>query len=468
MAWGAMMFQNNKLFLLVFLSLPGCASLPRHLLNPATQDIADHFNEIIDKQIDSNIRRIAKNPNATPSYVTITTGTFQNTDSITPNLSFPLSANLETDTAPAAITTTTKIVQNGAGLTTSSETDTATPSPATSNTTKHTMGAQTLGLSAMAQWQQGWTATPLIDPDAIRRQKEIYRYFTGWESYVDFFDRYPIQKAAGSGINIVLYSKNDQNVNISQHVQYDVDPTYLRPPSCIFCVAQYSDSGINLSCTTKTINSIEEAQQEAAYAAQVKIQANNQKLTLALSVAQQKITSGTLSKLKPDDIVKSQKNALAIYELVAANFSDKIPSDDYVKSNVQQTRNYSGQICIYVTVNKQLMHRDKYNTDQPNSDEYIAKSAHDKDFNFNRNDALTLVKSSSAPWVQSGLETGRSYYGYAFGELVPFILEASSIGSPSSPSGTNGAGSGNPGKATPAKTPSPQAPTQVQNVGGSG
>jgi hypothetical protein len=179
--------------LVVVLMASGCAS---DQLNFNTLDIASSVSDVYLRQALDNFGHIIKNDDAVPSQVDILAGTVQTTNSITPNLTFPLSSMV----ASAVAATTTK--------------------------TTTTAGAS-LGIMAADNWQQNWNITTVSDANQLRNLRALYRY------------------------EIVANTKIEEEYHVPYHYGtsgiLERDPFFLTRPQCVICIARNSLQTIDFS-----------------------------------------------------------------------------------------------------------------------------------------------------------------------------------------------------------------------------
>src|SRR5262245_9046233 len=135
----------------------GCASTQ---LNYNTADLASSFNSLTKRQIFFNLAQALTDPDFVPSQATISVGTAQSLNSITPSISEPLSN---------AVTTTTRVATAvGRGAVRNDFLATAVTAP-----------ASTFGLQAVDAWNQSWTMSPVNSSTQLRRLRALYQFATG-------------------------------------------------------------------------------------------------------------------------------------------------------------------------------------------------------------------------------------------------------------------------------------------------
>jgi hypothetical protein len=156
------------------LTLTSCASSQ---VNYNTLDIASTYDQLITKQVTFNLRKTYENPYGIPAFVKVSNQTATTQNSITPTFTLPL-----TDQITTAL--------NGVGA-------------LTSRTSQFT--GKSLSLSAVDQWNQTYTLSPIVDPDQLRRLQTLYQYvtktippFAGRDADYVFESTYPIIETSGS------------------------------------------------------------------------------------------------------------------------------------------------------------------------------------------------------------------------------------------------------------------------------
>lgn len=162
--------------------LNGCASKQ---LNFNTQDIAGSVSDFYMNEALDNFGRLISNPYAVPSQVDILVGTAQTSNSITPNLTFPL----------------THMFASAVGSTTSRTT---------------TIAGASMGIMAADAWQQNWNITTISDANQLRNLQALYRH----------------EIIAGSDITTeyIVPVHYDYNASLVE------DPFFRIPPHCVLCV----------------------------------------------------------------------------------------------------------------------------------------------------------------------------------------------------------------------------------------
>ncbi|HLK80077.1 MAG TPA: hypothetical protein VKT99_01095 [Xanthobacteraceae bacterium] len=138
-------------FALTFL-VASCASSQ---INYNTLEIASTYDQLITKQVAYNLMKVYDDPYGLPALVKVTAQTTTAQNSITPSLSYPVTAQL---TQLAQLTQATTI-QN------------------VSSVTKQRAGSG-LSIAATDQWNSTYTLTPVTDADQLRRLRTLYQYVT--------------------------------------------------------------------------------------------------------------------------------------------------------------------------------------------------------------------------------------------------------------------------------------------------
>jgi hypothetical protein len=212
----------------------GCASTQ---LNYNTADLASSFNSLTKRQIFFNLAQALTDPEFVPSQVTISVGTAQTLNSITPSISVPLGNPLVTTSRVAAAAGATA---RGAARNDFISTAVTSPTP-------------TLGVQAVDAWNQSWTMSPINSSTQLRRLRALYQYATGTlprrdraveltraEADRQLLCEYPIQalSVAPRSDNLVFKIEGCPHNNTREsddHVVH-VDPTFTQGPSCVICI----------------------------------------------------------------------------------------------------------------------------------------------------------------------------------------------------------------------------------------
>ncbi len=182
----------------VCLLVCGCASTQ---LNYNTADLASSLNSLTKRQIFYNLAQTLTDPEFVPSQATISIGTAQTLNAVTPSVSIPIGLP------------TVTIARDGTGRFAGSQFSTQVTSP-----------TPTLGVQMTDSWTQSWTMVPLNSAPQLRR----------------LLCEYPLQAfnvAPNSG-NVVFKIDGCPNNNTreSQSRVVHVDPTFTQGPSCIICI----------------------------------------------------------------------------------------------------------------------------------------------------------------------------------------------------------------------------------------
>jgi hypothetical protein len=204
----------------------GCASTQ---LNYNTADLASSLNSLTKRQIFFNLAQALTDPEFVPSQATISIGTAQTLNAVTPSISVPLGLP------------TVTMARDGTGRFAGSQFSTQVTSP-----------TPTLGLQMTDGWNQSWTMVPLNSAPQLRRLRALYQYVTGTiphhgarilsleEAERLFLCEYPLQSfnVAPTSGNVIFRIDGCPNNNTreSQSRVVHVDPTFTQGPSCIICI----------------------------------------------------------------------------------------------------------------------------------------------------------------------------------------------------------------------------------------
>ena len=148
----------------IVLPLSGCSTA---LLNSNQTDLASTLDDLAVAQIVLNLVRTEENPWAIPSQVQFNTSIVVARTSITPSYTDPIGATI------AAAHTVAQSVTN--------------------STTK-TAPNQSATISLTAENTSTWNASPIQDPEALKRLQLLYQYGTKYISARDFTCAYPIPR----------------------------------------------------------------------------------------------------------------------------------------------------------------------------------------------------------------------------------------------------------------------------------
>jgi hypothetical protein len=206
----------------------GCASSQ---LNYNAADLASSLNSLTKRQIFFNLAQALNDPEFVPSQVTISIGTAQTANAVTPSISLPLGS-------PVA--------------TTARFTSAASPSAQFSSQIANAVPA--LGVQVTDAWNQSWTMVPANSSNQIRRLRTLYQYATGTmprpdmtrdlsqeEAERQFLCEYPMQALAVSASpagNVIyrLEGCQDNNTKSPHSRVVHADPTFTQGPNCVVCI----------------------------------------------------------------------------------------------------------------------------------------------------------------------------------------------------------------------------------------
>ena len=172
--------QISRLYVGLFLCIftTGCASTQ---LNFNTLDIAESIAPVYTRQALANLSKIIDEPMAIPSQLDIPNGTIQTSNSVTPSITSPLSHA----TTENAAHVPTQFVTAGAGAT----------------------------LNASDAWQQNWNVSPVIDANALRNLRALYRFVVYGSN---LREEYHVSRVFKGGKLVP-------------------DPYFLKEPQCVLC-----------------------------------------------------------------------------------------------------------------------------------------------------------------------------------------------------------------------------------------
>ncbi len=223
-----MVMFRSLVCIAICLAGSGCASTQ---LNYNAADLASSLNSLTKKQIFFNLAQALKDPEFVPSQVTISIGTAQTANAITPSLSLPLGS---------PIATTSRFTSAGA--------------PSAQFSSQITNAAPGLGLSVTDAWNQSWTMVPASSSNQLRRLRTLYQYATGTLPRGDmtkemnqeeaerlFLCEYPMQSMAVSASpagNVIyrLEGCQDNNSRSPRSRVVHADPTFTQGPNCVVCI----------------------------------------------------------------------------------------------------------------------------------------------------------------------------------------------------------------------------------------
>jgi hypothetical protein len=206
----------------------GCAS---GQLNYNAADLASSLNSLTKKQIFFNLAQALNDPEFVPSQVTISIGTAQTSNAITPSISLPIGS---------PITTTSRF--------------TSAVNPSAQFGSQVTNAVTGVGLQVTDAWNQSWTMVPANSSNQLRRLRTLYQYATGTMPRADmtreltqeeaerlFLCEYPMQSLAvsASPAGNVIYRLDgcqDNNSRSPRSRVVHADPTFTQGPNCVVCI----------------------------------------------------------------------------------------------------------------------------------------------------------------------------------------------------------------------------------------
>ncbi len=209
----------------------GCASTQ---LNYNTADLASSINSLTKRQIFFNLAQAMTDPEFVPSQVTISIGTAQTLNSITPSINLPLGN---------PVVTTNRVATAGGAIGQRND----------FLSTAVTAVTPTLGVQAVDAWNQSWTMSPINSSTQLRRLRVLYQFATGTlprrdrlvdltreEAERQFLCDYTIQALAVAprSDNVVYKVEGCPHNNTRESEDHIVhaDPTFTQGPSCVICV----------------------------------------------------------------------------------------------------------------------------------------------------------------------------------------------------------------------------------------
>jgi hypothetical protein len=137
----------------------GCASSQ---LNYNAADLASSLNSLEKRQIFFNLAQALSDPDFVPSQVTISIGTAQTANAVTPSISLPLGS---------PVATTARF--------------TSAANPSAQFASQITNAVPALGVQVTDAWNQSWTMVPANSSNQIRRLRTLYQYVTGTMARAD-------------------------------------------------------------------------------------------------------------------------------------------------------------------------------------------------------------------------------------------------------------------------------------------
>lgn len=206
----------------------GCASTQ---LNQNTADLASSLSSLAKSQILYNLAQAIADPEFVPSQVTISIGTAQTANSVTPSVSVPLGPS---------VAVTNRISSGG-----------REQNQFTNVTTNAAPG---LSIQVTDAWNQSWTMVPVNSPNQLRRLRTIYQFATGTMPRADptrdltekeaerqFLCDYAIQSLAvqpnspGGNVRYRVDGCLDYHGVATTRLVY-ADPSFTQGPSCVVCI----------------------------------------------------------------------------------------------------------------------------------------------------------------------------------------------------------------------------------------
>jgi hypothetical protein len=129
----------------VLFLLTACAS---EQLNFNTLDIANSVGDVYTRQALLNLSKFIDNPHSVPSFIDLSAGTVQTSNSVTPSIGTPLSRSLTSGPTGAL--------------------------------TSGMVAGSTFTISATDNWQQNWNVGPVNDANILRNFQALYRNAIGF------------------------------------------------------------------------------------------------------------------------------------------------------------------------------------------------------------------------------------------------------------------------------------------------
>ena len=206
-----------------------CASTQ---LNSNTTDLASSLSSLAKTQILYNLAQAITDPEFVPSQVTISVGTAQTANSVSPSVSVPL--------GPSFAVTNRMTTGGGRG------------GNQLSNIS--TNAAPGLGIQVTDAWNQSWTMVPANSANQLRRLRTLYQFATGTlarrepakeltekEAERQFLCDYAIQSLAvqpdspGSNVRYRVDDCLDSSGTLTTRLYY-ADPSFTQGPNCVVCI----------------------------------------------------------------------------------------------------------------------------------------------------------------------------------------------------------------------------------------
>ncbi|MBN9087103.1 MAG: hypothetical protein J0J01_09360 [Reyranella sp.] len=205
-----------------------CASAQ---LNHNTTDLASSLSSLAKTQILYNLAQAITDPEFVPSQVTISVGTAQTANSVSPSVSVPLGPSFAV---------ANRITTGGRG------------GNQLSNIS--TNAAPGLGIQVTDAWNQSWTMVPANSANQLRRLRTLYQFATGTlarrdptkdltekEAERQFLCDYAMQslavhpESAGGNVRYRVDDCLDSSGALTSRLFY-ADPSFTQGPSCVVCI----------------------------------------------------------------------------------------------------------------------------------------------------------------------------------------------------------------------------------------
>ena len=211
------------------LAASGCASTQ---LNYNTADLASSLNSLTKRQIFFNLAQAVTDPEFVPSQATISVGTAQTLNSVSPSISVPV----------------------GLPVVTTDRLGTGTNPARSFFSTQVTSPTPTLGVQFVDAWNQSWTMVPINSATQLRRLRALYQYATGTlprriggaeeltleEAERQFLCDYPVQahpvSPGGGNVAFKIDGCLNNNTSASRAHVVHADPTFMQGPGCVICI----------------------------------------------------------------------------------------------------------------------------------------------------------------------------------------------------------------------------------------
>lgn len=205
-----------------------CASTQ---LNYNTADLASSLSSLAKTQILYNLAQATTDPEFVPSQVTISVGSAQTANSVSPSVSVPLGPSFAV---------TNRMTTGGRG--------------ANQISNIATNAAPGLGIQVTDAWNQSWTMVPANTANQLRRLRTLYQFATGTLARTDptreltekeaerqFLCDYAIQSLAvhpespGGNVRYKVEGCLDNSGSPTVRLFY-ADPSFTQGPSCVVCI----------------------------------------------------------------------------------------------------------------------------------------------------------------------------------------------------------------------------------------